>query len=89
MLPFACAAPHHLFEQNARLDRAKEDDKLQVRDVNPRREHVHRHHNPRLTTVAKLADALKRSVHAPGDFLHKRIATTEDVTGQIDKLVGV
>ena len=56
------AAAEHLLEQDARLDRAQEDDELEVGDVDAGRQQVDGDDDRRVRAVAELADALQRPI---------------------------
>src|SRR5262249_41767518 len=89
LLALARTAAQHLLEQNEGLDRAKQDDELQIRDVYAGREHVHCDDDARIGPVAELANALKRAIHPASDLLNKGIATAEDIAADVDELVRV
>ena len=82
-------AAEHLLEEDARLDRAQEDEELEVGDVDAGGEHVDRDDDAGLRPVAELADPLQRPVDAAGDLGDEGVALAEDVAGGVDELVGV
>ena len=83
------ASSQHLLEQDAGLHRAQKDDALQIRNIHTSGQQINRHDDSRRWAIAELADMLKRTIHPSRDFLSERIASTEDVTSKVDKLVGV
>src|SRR5690349_11545166 len=76
VLTFTSAAAKHLLEQNARLNRAEKHNELKIRNIDSRGKKIDGHGNRRKLAVAKLANALKRTVggRAAGDFLNERVA---------------
>src|ERR1700687_1059816 len=85
----ASATAKHLFEQNAGLHWAQKDDTFQIRYIHARGQQINRHDDSWRWAIAELADMLKGTIHPTRDFLSERIASTEDVTSKVYKLVGV
>ena len=67
----------------------QKDDTFQIGYVHSGGKQIHRDNNARCWTIAELADMLKRTIHLARDLLSERIASTEDVTSKVHKLVGV
>ncbi len=61
-------APKHLFKEDAGLDGPKEDDELQVWNIDTRRKEVHGHDDGWVWSIAEFPDALKRTVNATSDL---------------------
>ena len=82
LLALAGAAAEHLLEQDAGLDRAEEDDELQVGDVHAGAHQVHGDGDAGVGAVAELADALQRAVHPAGDLRDEAVAPAEGVAAE-------
>jgi hypothetical protein len=72
-LASAGSAPEHLFEKDARLNSAQEDDELEVWDVDAGKQQVHGQCDGGLRTVAEFPDALQWPVNLPGDLRDERV----------------
>ena len=90
LLALARAAPQHLLEQDAGLDRPQEDDELQVGNVHAGGQQVHRDHDAGLRAVAELADLLQRPIRlGPVIFRTKPSPRPKTSTASSHQLVGV
>ncbi len=82
--------PEHLLEEDAGLHGPQEDDELERRDVDARREHVDGHDDAGVRAVAELADPLQGPVgDVPGDLLDEGVPAPEHLAAQLDELLGV
>ena len=88
---FTRVASEHLHPEDARLDRAQEDDELQRGNVHAGGEHVHGDDDLGIGAVAEFADALERAVHVrvAGDFLDEVVALAEHFAAGFHQLIGV
>src|ERR1700677_2490277 len=82
-------AAQHLLEQDARFDRSQEDQILQIWDVDPSRQEVDGYDNRWVGSIAKLANALQRSVGSASDLASEGLTTAEHLASLLDQLVGM
>jgi len=86
-----CASSQHLLPQYSGFDRTEKNDEFQRRNIYARAEHVYRHNNLGIGTIAEFPDFLQRTVHIgiSCDLLNKFITLIENLTAYSYQLVGM